>query len=67
MENKENKKENKMEELIERLEHDENKWLKVQQQLNRQHAETLNQVADLFQLVRQLQAQVHKLKRGSKK
>lgn len=60
------KKENKMEELIERLEHDENKWLKVQQQLNRQHAETLNQVADLFQLVRQLQAQVHKLKRIKK-
>ena len=57
------KDENKMEELIERLEHDENKWLKVQQQLNRQHAETLNQVADLFQLVRQQQAQINKLKR----
>lgn len=46
--------------LKRRLEHDENKWSKIQLQSNQQHAHTLNQLGDLFTVFRQLQAKVNK-------
>lgn len=52
-------------EIKKRLEHDENKWLKIQMQSNQQHSHTLNQLADAFTIIRQLQAQVKKLERNA--
>jgi uncharacterized protein YlxW (UPF0749 family) len=49
-----------------RLEKDENMWTKVQMQQNRHHSDTLNQLADLFKLVRQIQAKVNKNEKAIK-
>jgi len=50
------------EELKRRLEHDENAWMKYVATANLQHADSLNQIGDLFRLVRQQQAQIDKLR-----
>ncbi len=47
-------------ELKKRLEHDENSWMKVQGQMNNLKGDVYNQIADLFRLVRQQQAQLEK-------
>jgi len=51
------------EELKRRLEHDENMWLKIQETANKQHADSLNQLADLFRIVHRLTARLEKLER----
>lgn len=47
-------------ELKQRLEKDENMWLKIQEQANRNHAESLNQLADLFRIVQGLATKLEK-------
>lgn len=47
-------------ELQDRLEKDENAYLKIQAQANRQHAEALNQLADVCALVQRLIARLDK-------
>jgi hypothetical protein len=51
-----------LESLKIRVEQDENMYLKIQESANRQHVESLNQLADLFRLVRRQQEQIDKLK-----
>lgn len=46
--------------LQDRLEKDENAYLKIQAQANRQHAEALNQLADVCTLVQRLIARLEK-------
>lgn len=48
-------------ELKRRLEHDENMFLKIQETANRQHADSLNQLGDLFRLVQRLIQRIEKL------
>lgn len=50
-------------ELKERLAKDENMWLKVAETANRQHADSLNQLGDLFRLVQGLIERLDKLER----
>lgn len=47
-------------ELKERLEKDENAWMKIQGQMNNHKADVYNQIGDLFRLVRGLTAKLEK-------
>lgn len=49
--------------LKKRLEHDENMWMKYVETANRHHADSLNQIADLFRLVQGLANKLDKLER----
>ena len=49
------------EELKRRLEHDENAWMKYVETANRHHADSLNQLGDLFRLVQGLTQRLDKL------
>lgn len=46
--------------LKKRLEHDENMFLKIQESANRQHMDSLNQIADLCALVNRLISRLDK-------
>ncbi len=48
------------EELEKRLRNDENMWVKVQENANRQHMDSLNQLADLFRLFTRMSERIDK-------
>jgi len=45
----------------ERIEHNENKWMKAMQSSNSIRQDMYNQLGDLFHLVRQQQAKINKM------
>ena len=48
-------------ELKTRLESDENMFLKIQEQANRQHSESLNQIAEVYRIALRMSDRLEKL------